>query len=298
MKKSFDEFYEEIKNNNELNIKNPYKKCICIGTFLVIFSFLVFILAVKYSMIFLVIGLVLIFDIAGIIYSLKEFEKYERKFKDIFLPYLVRLYNNKLTYNKVASIDKNIYNNSKLPSKFDEFYSSDEVFGYLYNNLLVKFSYIKTNINKKSVVEGNTVVEKINNYYGIFGYTVCSKNINAEINIKKNDLKKNLAKNRIELESIEFEKEFDCFANNKIVALQVLKPELIDKITNLNNILKCPLEINIINNMIYFRVMINDIFVAPKFKMPINKEYLRKLYNAIDVCYELMECISNSVNNI
>ena len=115
------------------------------------------------------------------------------------------------------------------------------------------------------------------------------------VEIKANDFKANYNKKRIELESAEFEKKFDCFADNKIIALQILTPEIIYLINEFSNTINVPIEISIINDIIYFRILIKDIYTPPKIGNPLSRANIKLLY---EILFETKKLVTNISNNM
>ena len=134
------------------------------------------------------------------------------------------------------------------------FQSKDYINGIIDENIELKMSYINTYKKEICTIDGKQHVEKIETFKGIFGCVNIDKNINAEVIIDLNDFKRKYNIKRIELDSIEFEKSFDCFSNNKVVALQILTPEVLEKINKLCDIFKKSMQIRIYNNTIYVLV--------------------------------------------
>ena len=292
MNKEFEEIYEKITNNNSYKVINPFKRLIAFLLLLIVLSFTSIYLFKDRLDNILVIFFILY--IVYICYFIKKQNKYIKDYKSKLVKNIVKECNSNFNYEVKYDIGVKNYNNSKLPEKFDFFSSRDGIYGNINESAKLKMAYITT---KKKIVEENGT-DTVNTFGGIFGMVNVNKYIKTSIEIKTNDIKQNYNKKRIELESAEFEKKFDCFADNKIIALQIITPETIQCITDIYNIFKVPLEINIINNIIYYRVLIKDFFSPPKFGDPMNRDWIENIYNLLNSFDKLMKTISERMLEI
>ncbi len=60
-------------------------------------------------------------------------------------------------------------------------------------------------------------------------------------------------KNKLEMDSSEFEKKFDVFASDKIIGMQILTADIMEEILQFKNKIKEDFDIFINNNVIYLR---------------------------------------------
>lgn len=293
--KSFDVIYKELYENigNELDDKIKKKK---INFFKIIGIIFVLIIIMCILGNIEMIGLSIIVACLISIFSLFRIQELKLKYyREEIINYLVKSYG--LNYDYSHGLDEREYISSKLPEKFDNFQSKDYINGIIDENIEFKMSYINTYKKEICTIDGKQHVEKIETFKGIFGRASIDKNINAEVIIDLNDLKRKYDIKRIELDSIEFEKSFDCFSNNKVIALQILTPEVLEKINKLGDIFKKYMQIRIYNNTIYYRFYLEDVFLPSKFKNVLEKKHLQKIYEVINNSVDLAKCIGESINN-
>lgn len=293
--KSFDVIYKELYENigNELDDKIKKKK---INFFKIIGIIFVLIIIMCILGNIEMIGLSIIVACLISIFSLFRIQELKLKYyREEIINYLVKSYG--LNYDYSHGLDESEYISSKLPEKFDNFQSKDYINGIIDENIELKMSYINTYKKEICTIDGKQHVEKIETFKGIFGRVNIDKNINAEVIIDLNDLKRKYDIKRIELDSIEFEKSFDCFSNNKVIALQILTPEVLEKINKLGDIFKKYMQIRIYNNTIYYRFYLEDVFLPSKFKNVLEKNRLQKIYEVINNSVDLAKCIGESINN-
>lgn len=295
MRKDFEEVYKEICENGGNEFVIEYKKNIsmiikCFIISIVVSIVLFYIAGVNIAGCFLILGCLILF-----FSMLKLQDKYLKKYKEIIITKLIKLYNPKLNYNSDFGFKENDYKKSNLPEKFDEFKSRDSIYGKISEYIDFKLAYIITYRKERVFVDDVEKIERIETFKGMFGACRISKNINSELIIDLNDFKRKYSLNRVELESLDFEKSFDCFSNNKIKALQILTPDVIEKINELCSRFKNSFQLRIHNNMIFFRFSLEDLFAPPKFKNPLDKERIKKLYDAVYLSDNIVECIFESI---
>lgn len=292
--KSFDVIYQELYENIGKELEAKIKKHMI--NFFKLLGIIVFFIVIIY--IFGNIELLSLCIIAGClisIFSLFKIQELKLKYyREEIITYLVKGCN--LNYDYKFGLKEDEYINSKIPEKFDAFCSKDYIYGKIKGTVGFKLSYVNTYRKEKYIVDGQEKIEKIETFKGIFGVADINKNINAEVIIDLNDFKRKYRLNKVELDSIQFEKNFDCFSNNKIVALQILTPDVLEQINNLSEIIKKTIQIRIYNNQIFYRFYLEDIFLPPKFKNILEKNSLKRIYNVINNSEMLVECISEIVD--
>lgn len=295
MKRDFEEIYGNLCEDTSVKISNPIKKNGIYFVLLICATATYAKLLGKVQNIELVGILVLILWFLFMISIVKGQDKYIKEYKEKIIGRIVNEYNDVFSYNMSFNIGVENYRLSELSEKVDVFKSRDGIYGEISDDAFLDMAYINTDKKHQVVVDGKPKTELINTFYGLFGAIKVKNNINGTIVIKSNDFKKNYDINRIELESSEFEKRFDCFAKNKIVALQIFTFDTIEKINELYNMIKAPMEICVKNDTIYFRILIKDVFNPPRFSNPLDRNRLRMIYNIVDFANELGESLSEKM---
>ncbi|MGN1299415.1 MAG: DUF3137 domain-containing protein [Candidatus Scatovivens sp.] len=117
--------------------------------------------------------------------------------------------------------------------------------------------------------------------------------LNVDCNLSKIKIRNNsevqffIEKDRkVELESAEFEKYYDFYADNKIEALQLFTTEVIEKINYFREKYNICFEMTIYKNEIYIRFWKNNFF-----ELAIGKDILD--YNMLYEYYKVIEMIGN-----
>ena len=224
---------------------------------------------------------------------------YKRIYRDFYkrnvIENLVKEYNKELNFDSKIGISKLDYLSSKFDRKFDEFYSEDRIYGKLKNNISIQISEIATFAIESYMSGGERRENKTQTFRGMYGFVELEKSIKGNIIISKNSNIKKFDKDRIEIDSAEFEKYYDCFSDNKILAMQIFTSDLIEKYVDIASINDCPFELKIVNNKIYFRYECGQMFEPPTFKNDLDEKIIRQYYMLI---FYPMEVLDKTIESI
>ena len=298
MEKDFDSIYGEIHDTDIFNLKNPLKKYIILFCLMIVFTIIYAISFFRFSGIELLGVIILILWMILLFESIRCKNNYLKLYKEKVVKTVVKKYKENFNYEEKGNVNLEYYKDSEFNDKVYSVKSIDGIYGSINGDAYLNSSYIYTKVKTDVVVEGKRKTEIQDGFYGFLGMILVKNSINANITIKSNDFKRTYDKKRIEFESAEFEKNFDCFSDNKIVAMQVLSLDCIENINKLYNDIKKPLEICIKDNKIYFRILMGNIFVPSRFGKVVEREKLLKIYNVINFSSELGKSISENIMNI
>ncbi|MCL2859381.1 MAG: DUF3137 domain-containing protein [Oscillospiraceae bacterium] len=211
---------------------------------------------------------------------------YTTSYRSDLISTFVKLINKNLTYN-IPKISNTVNLFDDKPFGLVESHScNDYIEGSLDNETYVK-------IYNLSALNNNG-----NSFDGIFANTSCNKNINAYVNILRNDVK--LVKNPdfVELDSKEFEKYFDVYSDNKIIAMQLLTSEIMEYLVDFHNQYNIDYEIAIINKKIYIRFFVDKILNPKIFYNSTNKQSLFKYYSILKFIIEVTQKINKTLQEL
>lgn len=287
MEKDFDSIYGEIHDTEIFNLKNPLKKYIIFFCVLLCITFIYVFAFFRYAGIELLGIAVLICWMIFLFEFVKCKNNYLKSYKEKVVKTLVKSYKENFNYEENGNINLVVYKDSGFNDKIYSVKSIDGIYGSIDDNSYLNSSYVYTKVKADVEVDGKRKTEIQDGFYGFFGMVLVKNSINATIIIKSNDFKRTYDKQRIEFESAEFEKNFDCFSDNKIVAMQVLSLDCIEKINKLYSEIKKPMEICIKDNKIYFRILMENMFVPSRIGNVVKREKLLKIYNVINFSSEL-----------
>ena len=128
-----------------------------------------------------------------------------------------------------------------------------------------------------------------------------SKPFNASLYLRKDRKNKNVLSRtfrsklpfdnlRVELDSQEFEKIFDVYCSDKIIAMQLLTSDIMQLLINFQKEMNMEYEITIKNNQIYIRFMSGEMFEATNVtKFSLDKATIYKYYRMLDFTFTLTD---------
>ena len=311
--KDFDEIYNKLNNDedSELHIaweqankeKQKNEKILIIECILVNFCFLIIFLKIEISLVSTLIFLLLINIVIFLIFiAIINSTKKQRRLKS--------LYKNTV----IKTIINNFYDNAEyLPNQQMPEYIYKQL-NYEYYNRYKSDDYIKAQIDKKYNFEmaeilteeeekytnsdGQTETRITKKFHGLFSKIEIDKSINAELKIVENG-KMFLNKNRLKMDSSEFEKYFDVQTSNKIIGMQILTADIMEELVNFEREMKIQYDIYIKNNEIYLRFHTGPMFEMKRKKDEIiNKEVTYKYFVILKFTYNVAQKIINAINNV
>ena len=311
--KNIDEIYNELQDDNELNktlkeARVEYKKIKKISLIIIVIVDLLMLLFFRESIgsiftLFFVIITILITDCglsAVVIYFTKTSKK-QIEFID--------KYNEKVT----KKILNNFYDNVEFyPEKEMPEYIYEQVNEYEYYNIYLSDNYFEALINNKYSIQMAEVEteEKVKVYNSqneverediiiLFAKVSMEKSINSEIKIMQ-DGKFYLEKNKLNMDSSEFEKYFDVKSSNSIIGMQILTSDVMEELVDFENKTKMKYDICINNNELYLRFHSGSFGVnIEDFKNDVlDKSIIRKYFYMINFTYNLSTKLIEVINNI
>ena len=225
---------------------------------------------------------------------------YRETYKNEIIRKLISLYNKKLYFDSKYGIDRRTYSMSNFDKNFNTYNSEDRIYGTLEDGSNFQMAEVVAENVQTYTSNGNTHTDRYETFSGLFGAIVLSKNLLTQINIYNDSHSKKYDKDRIEIDSAEFEKYYDLLAEDKILALKVFTPELIEKFNELRRENpKCGFELKIYNEKMYFRFKCgHNLFEPPIIKSDLDKEMLKKYFKLIYYPIELSKQIINNINNV
>lgn len=314
--KAFDEIYGELQNEdkNELNNawenakKEEQKVKKIAGTICLIIDILAGIMflknIVKFGSLFMILPIIIIVFTINvfvfvIIYSLfsKNKRQYNLKYKNIVISKIISNFYNNLEYFPQKPMPEYIYR--KLEYEYYDKYQSDDYFEAQINNKYgIQMAEILTEEERTyKDSNGNTKTETIKKFHGLFAKIVMDKSINSELRIMQNGAMM-LGKDRLKMDSSEFEKYFDVKASNKIVGMQLLTADIMEELIEFENKTNMKYDIYIKNSELYLRFHSGPMFEVGKLKKgALDKETLQKYFYMLNFTYNLSNRLINIVND-
>ncbi len=291
MKKDFEEIYTEVYDeciNNLKEVRNKLGKFVSgILLVLVVINVIVGIVAEYKSLLTISISL----SVLVLLVFLKNAHKiYSQKYKEFVIVSLVKKYNQGLSFDSKSGLAVIDYRMSNFDNTFKEYYSEDRIYGTLEDGTVIQSSEVTTyDVSHYVDSNGENKTSKTQTFRGYYGVIKLSKNPALDITILDDNFTKKYSKKRVEVDSLEFEKFYDCITNDRVQAMEIFTSDLIEKYIDIRNVNKYLFEVKINNNMLYFRYKCGDVFEAPAFGLGLNKDFVRKYYKLIFYPLEVIE---------
>lgn len=238
----------------------------------------------------------------GIIYCVMTFfttnklSKYAKEFKNKLITSFIQTLNPNMNFKSDVPTDidmRKIYEDSTFDKDLFNRFNSDDYIIDISNNLHI------CDIDTKRVSGSgkNRHVEDI--FQGLFCCTdLATENLNYNIKISKNEFKIVEETGRVNLDSTEFEKYFDVYCEDRILATRILTSDVMEKMIGFYNRFKLPFEIAIQNNQLYLRFFTGPMFEPKVFGKIIEKNTLFVYYNVILFMIELSNTIKAELSNV
>lgn len=292
--KDFDEIYTQIcldvQNNNLKNSQKNFSQisCFIISIIVGIFAILsCFLISSIFPFIFFI-----IFDFILII--ILYFSKKNKEYKETIITSLIKNYDKNLNFNINGSISKETYNQGEFES-YDIYRCEDSITGYI--DGIIPFNMC--NILTESEIidsDGNSTYTTI--FSGLFAEISLSKNSNFNLYVHSD---KGLfgklfnKKNKIEMDSQDFEKVFDVRTTDKIKAMQLLTSDIMEYLLDFKLKSGNKFELTLKNDKLYLRFHCGNIFEMPSFKNNLDKNTLELYFKYLDFSCEITKKLYNLV---
>ena len=281
-----------INNNNDVNeARKKYKsskstiKIIC--CIIIILSVVVAIYSKNYHIFIITI----VTPLVGL--TLTNFRNDTKLIYNNIIPNIVRDYNDNMTYNHYKNINRSEYKKADF-EEFDTYHSEDLITGSI-NNCPYQISEIETQVEETDD-EGNK--DYTTSFSGTFAKIELNKNFNCTIEIVNEYTNFSTRDNHITMDNEEFEKIYDVFTDDKILAMRLLTPDVTSKMIDLYNETGIYFEIKIVNDIMYIRLHTAESFEF-YFSTPEKEaELLAKSIAQLDSIYIIMNSFLNEIERI
>ena len=313
-KEKFEQIYSRIVENNAEDLeasrygaKNEIKRNITIITIVLIIGFAL------YSFLYKVFYPIdEIAQLIGVLYGIIAFfiymrnkpigpkskmVQYKEDFKTKVVKALLDSFEENIIYSPYQGIDSSSYIDAEF-EKYDRYRSEDLMQGVLKNNCNFSMSEIITEYETRDK-SGDRQYHTL--FCGMMSKVETPKPFHASLYLRKDRKDKNILvrafrpklpfdKLRVELDSQEFEKMFDVYCSDKIIAMQLLTADIMQLLLEFQKEMNMDYELTIKNNLIYIRFMSGEMFEnASVVKFSLDKSTLYKYYRMLDFTFTLTD---------
>lgn len=188
---------------------------------------------------------------------------------------------------------------------YDRYHAEDLIQGTLKNNCKFAMSEVLTE-DEHTDSDGDKTYEII--FSGLFAKIETPKSFNTLLYLRKDSKDKNFLskafsyklpfdKLRIQLDSPEFEKIFDVYASNQIIAMQLLTADIMQELIQFHNEMGMNYELTIKENFMYIRFWCGGMFETAKLKkFSLDRDTLYKYYRMLDFTFSITDKMMKLLN--
>lgn len=312
--KTFDEIYDELLNadNNELNNawreakKESEKTKNTTLTICLIIDILIGTMFLKngikhFSILFFIIPFafvinMFVFIIVNLLFS-KNKSQYNIKYKNAVISKIMNNFYDNLEYFPQKSMPAYIYKEVKY-GYYDRYTSDDYMEAQINKKYGIQMAEVLTQKEESyKDSEGRTQTRLVTIFHGLFAKIEMDKSINSELRIVQNGGML-MQKDRLNMDSSEFEKHFDVKASDKIIGMQLLTADVMEELIEFENKTNMKFDICINNNNLYLRFHCGAMFEPGNIKNgALDKATIKKYFYMLNFTYNLSNKLINVVND-
>lgn len=223
--------------------------------------------------------------------------KYNNSYKEEVIDKILKNFFEEVDYIPKKGMPQNIYDewkNGNNDDYYEDYYSDDYMEGMTDDKYPIKMADILLQMTVTSTnSDGEKTTEVVTLFSGLFAKIDMKKSIEGELVIKQDG--HITGKEKLEMDSREFEKYFDVSSSDKIKGMQLLTHDIMELLTVFRTKYNIQYDIAIKNNYLYIRLHTGNMFES-KFndKEVIDKNITKKYYDIVDFIYSLAkEMIKN-----
>ena len=291
--KNFNDIYEKIYKDSFMQLERSRKQTqnetIAVATVAIMIGLILGIIAKNILFIFIFVPAIVIY----LILVSKDIT-YKKMYKEKIIGVFVKEYSPTLEFLPNSGISKATYHSGEF-EKFDRYFTEDLITGTLDNGYKINMGEVKTQRESRDE-EGHVTYTTI--FHGLFSEIELENYMPAEIKIRKNTISLFDGKDKVEMNSSEFEKIFNVYATDKMIAMQLLSSDVIEMFINFKEKNKIVPEITIKNNHLYIRFATGEIFETSILKNALDFDTLLKYYNVINFTLGLSEKLIKNIKEV
>lgn len=217
---------------------------------------------------------------------------YQKLYKETVVKKVINKFYSDLIYLPESEMPEEIYRHLNY-EKYHGYISHDYFEGKIDGKYNVKMSEVSTYIRTNDVDGRDTTKEIFN---GLFAKIDLTKTLPQEIKILPN--REKTLKDRVNMDSVNFEKVFDVISTDKILAMQLLTADCMVKLTDIENKLPDYFDIYIKNNELYIRLHCDYVFEEVSLRNKgMDEEIIKKYYYVMDSMYNIAKIILDAVES-
>ena len=287
--KNFNEIYEKIYKENQEPLEKMRKEAknaiLCVIIPLIIIAIVLVFMTASIFPIFIGIIITILYM------AIKKTEKnYTSIFKQTVVKTFVKEYSEKLEYKPTRGISSYTYIQGEF-ERFDIYHSEDLITGLLEDGNTINMAEVHTE-NRSTDSDGNTTYTTL--FHGLFAEISINKIVETNLKIRRNGITL-FNKEKIEMDSAEFEKKYNVFATDKIIAMQLLTSDIMQMLLDFKQKSRILPEITLKQNYLYIRFYTGDVFETNIMKASLDYDTLKRYYDIINFTLKLTEAFVKNI---
>lgn len=282
--KNFEEIYSKIYRDNhqeiEANRKKELRKHLSIIIIILTIGIIFTILITPIFFIF--------FGIIALIIVLLHPSKFKKIYKEKIITTLVNEYDHNLSFSSDSSIPRSLYNDAEF-ERYDLYSSNDYISGKINGTIPIELGDVLTE-DESTDSDGNTTYTII--FRGLFAAVTFNQSINTTIKIRTNSKIAGILhsnKEKMQMDSQEFENLFDIYSQDKVTAMRILTSDILDYMIQFKKENKVKFELTLKQNNLYIRIPCKDMFEGSLMKNSLDEKTLKTYYNYLDFMCNLAQ---------
>lgn len=295
--KNFNDIYAEVLQSSKTELEQLRKSvlyrvvgCIAVAIILVIVGFALD----SGLMIFGIFACIIV----AFILLLGPATKYSVTYKEQVVKKFIKAYDENLEFLYQKGIPKETYTESAFEN-FDRYHSEDLIMGNIDGHNMMIAEVHTEREYETTDDDGHTETRYETVFHGLFGVSELDKAYNGMVKIHADKglfSKVHDNRNRIEMDSSEFEKHFDVMADDKIQAMQILTSDIMDLMLNFLKDSKIKFELTIRNNKLYIRFKTGGMFEGNIIKSSVDFDSLKKVYDVINFTFDITRAFAKVID--
>ena len=294
---TFNEIYQDLYKKSGIELKEKKKKdTIKRLIFLMILLLMIlFCFKTKNSIMIIITGILVVI---GPLFMIFNYMDYKKIYKEKVIKTFVKAYSDSLNYFPQSGILQSVYNRAKFDGRYDRYRSEDLIEGNIFDKYKLSMSEVHTQRKEETTdSDGHTHTSYTTIFHGIFASIELDALTGVEFMIKKNKFLSDKfgGKNKLNMDSGEFEKIFDVTTLDKISTLRILTADVMQMLIDFKQKNKVAPEIVLNSRGLFIRFELGNVFEPNLIKSDIEYDNLKKTYDIINFTLDLTKRFSENI---
>lgn len=216
-------------------------------------------------------------------------EQFDKDYKDKIINKMLENFIEELDYIPSKGLPSNIYDEVN-DEYYNRYYSNDYFEGKINGRKIVMADLLVKKETKEKDEDGREKLVTTTIFNGLFGKIDLNKSINSNLTITEGYQFPFFDGQKLEMDSYEFEKAFNVYTDDRMIAMQLLTSDIQEDILDLYNRYNISFDISIINDKMYVSFSTGDMFEVFSTKSSPN-EVLEEHFYIMKFIYKLVDKI-------